>query len=74
MHHYPPPYGGLILDCEAKPDQFGVFTIYTYKDNTHSFSDRQREELWIWLKGLLEWLNSVTTKYAFQTEELDKTP
>ena len=74
MQSYPAPYRGLIMDCEAKPDQFGIFTIFTYKENTHSFSDRQREELWLWLQGLLAWLNSVSSRHAFQTEELEKSP
>ena len=74
VQHYPPPYHGLILDVDRRPDQFGIFTIYTYKDNTESFSDPQRESLWLWLKGMLAWLNSASPRHAFQTEELEKKP
>lgn len=71
---FPAPYRGLILDCTTTPDQFGIYTIYTYKDNTHSFSDPQREELWIWLKGMIEFLNQCSPNAWFQTEELEVKP
>lgn len=74
IQHYPPPYHGLIIDVTRRPDQFGIFSIFTFKDNTHSFSDRQREELWLWLKGMLDWLNSASPRHAFQIEELERKP
>ncbi len=74
IQHFPPPYHGLIIDVDRRPDQFGILTLYTYKDNTESFSDPQRESLWQWLKGLLAWLNSASPRHAFQTEELEARP
>lgn len=74
IQFYPPPYHGLILDVTRHPDQFGVFQIFTYKDNTHSFSDPQRESLWQWLQGMLAWLNSASPRHGFETEELERKP
>lgn len=74
IEHYPAPYRGLILDVDKQPDPVGIINIYTYKDNTHSFSDAQREELWLWLKGMLDWLNSVSNRHGWQTEELERSP
>jgi hypothetical protein len=70
---YPPPYHGLILDIKG-PDELGLWTIYTYKDNTESFSDPKRESLWIWLKGMIEYLNWAAAYGAVQTEELERKP
>lgn len=72
--HYPPPYPGLILDVPRQPGDLDLWTIYTYADNTHSFSDARRESLWLWLKGLLDWLNHISAFGAVQTEELETTP
>lgn len=70
---YPAPYHGLIIDVSKEPDSLGVWSIYNYKENTHEFSDRQREEMWLWLKGLVDFLNA-NTSGAVQIVERDKVP
>ena len=72
--HFPPPHPGMILDVSRDPNEFGIWTIYTYKDNTESFSEPQRESLWIWLKGMLDFLNKYVDRGAVQTEEVLTTP
>lgn len=73
IDYYPPPHHGLILDIKG-PDELGLWTIYTYKDNTESFSDPHRESLWIWLKGMIDYLNFAAAYGAVQTEELERKP
>lgn len=66
---YPAPVPGIVIDVDRHPDQLGVYTIWTYKDQTRDLPQRKTEDLALWLTDMKNFINSAIDKGAVQLDE-----
>lgn len=66
---YPAPVPGIILDIERSPDVDGIYTIYTYADQTRDLPTRKMHDFGLWLTNMKNFINSAISDGAVQLDE-----
>ena len=68
---FPAPVRGVRLDVDRYPDDLGIYTIYTHKDDTNSLPQGKMEDLAMWLTDLKNFINASIATGAVQLQEIE---
>lgn len=66
---FPSPVPGIIIDVDRWPDSMGVYTIWTYKDQTRNLPTGKQQDLGLWLTNMKNFINSAIDDGAVELNE-----
>jgi hypothetical protein len=70
---FPSPVPGIVLDVDRYPDSLGIYTIWTYKDQTRDLPTRKQQDLALWLADMKNFINSaIIENVAVQLDEKER--